>query len=170
MWAALGSADSPEMNVSIGDVGNYSAVYEWAIPKDSEGNYLMMDRGAFGPNQPDWSYMAPDKYSFYSGFISGAHRLKNGHTMITQGMTGRFFEIDQNKEVVWEYWNPYRYDYKLPDGSVAQPGGPFVYGVFRSTLYPADFEAFEGKELTPVSPQPKPFIFKMPPPPPGAGQ
>jgi hypothetical protein len=163
MWAALGGATSPEMNVAVGDIGNYSAIYEWAIPKDSEGNYSMMDGGAFGPDQPDWSYMAPDKYSFYSAFISGAHRLKNGHTLITQGMQGRFFEIDANKEVVWEYWNPYKFDYTLPDGSVSQPVGPFIYGIFRSTLYPSDFEAFKGKELAPLSPQPKPFIFKMPP-------
>ncbi|MBD3630838.1 aryl-sulfate sulfotransferase [Cyclobacterium sp.] len=165
MWAALGGADSPEINVTIGDVGNYSAIYEWAIPKDSEGNYSMTEGGAFGPEEPDWSYTAPDKYSFYSAFISGAHRLKNGHTLITQGMQGRFFEIDANGEVVWEYWNPYKYDYKLPDGSPAQPGGPFIYGVFRGTLYPADFEAFNGKELVPVTPQPAPSIFKMPPPP-----
>jgi hypothetical protein len=170
MQAALGGPGSPEMNIAVGDFGNYSAIYEWAIPKDSEGDYSMMDGGAFGPDQPDWSYMAPDKYSFYSSFISGAHRLKNGHTLITQGMHGRFFEINADKEMVWEYWNPYRYDYKLPDGSPAQPGGPFLYAVFRSTLYPADFEAFEGKELAPVSPQPTPFIFKMPPPPPGEGQ
>ncbi|NHE56287.1 aryl-sulfate sulfotransferase [Cyclobacterium plantarum] len=165
MWAALGGADSPEINVTIGDVGNYSAIYEWAIPKDSVGNYSMTNGGAFGPEEPDWSYTAPDKYSFYSAFISGAHRLKNGHTLITQGMQGRFFEIDANGEVVWEYWNPYKYDYKLPDGSPAQPGGPFIYGVFRGTLYPSDFEAFDGKELVPVTPQPEPSIFKMPPPP-----
>jgi hypothetical protein len=165
MWAALGGADSPEINVTIADVGNYSAIYEWAIPKDSEGNYSITDGGAFGPKEPDWSYLAPDKYSFYSAFISGAHRLKNGHTLITQGMQGRFFEIDADGEVVWEYWNPFRYDYKLPDGSPAQPGGAFIYGVFRSTLYPADFEAFKGKELAPISPQPTPFVFKMPPPP-----
>jgi len=164
MWAALGSANSPEMNVAIGDVGNYSAIYEWQIPADDNGNYVLPDNGAFGPSEPDWSYTAPDKYSLYSAFISGAQRLKNGHTLITQGMTGRFFEIDAEKEIVWEYWNPYKYNYTLPDGSASQPVGPFIYGVFRSTLYPDTFPGFKGKELRPVSPQPEPFVFKMPPP------
>lgn len=166
MWAALAGANTPEMNVKIGDVGNYSAVYEWAIPTKDKGNYALNENGAFGPAKPDWSYIAPDKYSFYSAFISGAQRLKNGHTLITQGMQGRFIEIDENKEIVWEYWNPYKYDYTLPDGSVSQPIGPFIYGVFRSTLYPKDYPGLTGKDLKPIQPQPQPFVFEMPPPPP----
>ncbi len=165
MGAALASATSPEMNVAIGDIGNHSAVYEWTIPTDEDGNYVLPDGGAFGPEAPDWSYTAPDKFSLYSAFVSGAHRLQNGHTLITQGMQGRFFEIDQNNEIVWEYWTPYKFDYALPDGSAAQPTGPFIYAMFRSTLYPADFKGFDNKELKPIDPQPEPFIFKMPPPP-----
>ena len=163
MWAALGKATSAEVNVSIADVGNYSAVYEWEVPADENGNYILAEDGRFGPEEPDWSYVAPDTYSFYSAFISGAQRLKNGNTLITQGMHGRFFEVTPDKEIVWEYWNPYKSDYKLPDGSPAQPVGPFLYAVFRSTLYTADFPGFAGKELIPVVPQPKPFIFVPPP-------
>jgi len=166
LGAALGGANSPEMNVAIEDIGNYSAVYEWTIPTDEAGNYVLPDGGAFGPEDPDWSYTAPDKYSLYSAFVSGAHRLENGHTLITQGMQGRFFEIDKNKDIVWEYWTPYKFDYTLPDGSASQPTGPFIFGMFRSTLYPAEFNAFEGKDLQPIDPQPEPFVFKMPPPPP----
>ncbi len=165
MWAALGGANSPEMNVAIGDVGNYSAVYEWKIPTDDNGHYALPENGTFGPSEPDWSYTAPDKYSLYSAFISGAQRLRNGHTLITQGMTGRFFEINPEKEIVWEYWNPYKYNYTLPDGSASQPIGPFIFGVFRSTLYTNTFPGLADKELKPISPQPEPFVFKMPPPP-----
>ena len=165
MFAALGTVKSPVADISIADVGNYSAVYEWEIPAESEGTYTISENGTFGPEEPDWQYMAPDKYSFYSAFISGAQRLKNGHTLITEGMRGRFFEINSNNEKVWEYWSPYKYDYSLPDGSPAQPVGPFMYAVFRSTLYTPDFPAFSGKELKPIVPQPEPFVFKMPPPP-----
>jgi hypothetical protein len=164
--AALGNANSPEMNVAIGDLGNYSSVYEWTIPTEEDGTYVLPDGGAFGPETPEWSYTAPDKYSLYSAFISGAHRVQNGHTLITQGMQGRFFEIDENEEIVWEYWTPYKFDYTLPDGTIAQPMGPFIYGIFRSTLFSVDYPAFEGKELKPIDPQPEPFVFKMPPPPP----
>jgi hypothetical protein len=165
MFAALGNATSPELNFSIGDVGNYSAVLEWAIPSESPGMYAPADNGAFGPKEPDWKYTAPDKYSLYSAFIAGAQRLKNGHTLITEGMRGRFIEINNDQEVVWEYRMPYKHNYTLPDGSPAQPAGPFMYAVFRSTLYTPDFPGLSGKELQPISPQPEPFVFKMPPPP-----
>ncbi len=165
MWPALGSATSADINVSIADVGNYSAVHEWAIPTDAEGHYILPENGAFGPPEPDWTYMAPDKYSFYSAFISGAQRLKNGNTLITQGMHGRIFEINPEKEIVWEYWNPYKFGYTLPDGSPAQPVGPFLYALFRSTLYAPDYPGLAGKELSPVVPQPEPFVFTPPPAP-----
>ncbi len=99
--------------------------------------------------------------------MSCAQRLKNGNTLITQGINGRIFEVTPEKKIVWEYWNPYKYDYKLPDGTNPQPGGSITaYGLFRSTQYSSDYAAFAGKELKPISPQPEPFIFKMPPPPP----
>ncbi len=164
MWAALGNAKSADVEVSIGDVGNYSAVYEWAVPTDADGHYTVPENGPFGPVEPDWSYTSPDMYSFYSAFISGAQRLKNGNTLITQGMQGRFFEINPEKEIVWEYWNPYKHKYSLPDGSPAQPVGPFLYAIFRSTLYTPEYPGFAGKELLPIVPQPEPFIFVPPPP------
>ena len=42
--------------------------------------------------------------------------------------------------------------------------GPFIFGQFRSTHFMPDYPAFKGKDLEPISPQPDPFIFKMPPP------
>jgi hypothetical protein len=165
MWAAMGIAKFPEANVAVGDLANYSAVYEFTPPVNETGAYVIPETTAIGPEELDWSYTAPDKYSFYSAFMSGAQRLKNGNTLITQAMQGRLFEVTPENEIVWEYWMPYKYDYKLPDGTAAQPGGPFIYGVFRSTLYTPDFGAFKGKALETITPQPEPFVFKMPPPP-----
>ncbi|MGB5404900.1 aryl-sulfate sulfotransferase [Robiginitalea sp.] len=168
MWAAMEAAKMPQVTLSIAQMGNYSAVYEWNPPIDTEGHYLLPEDGPFGPSEPEWSYTAPDTYSFYSAFISGAQRLKNGNTLITEGMRGRFFEVTPEKELVWEYWQPYVYDYRLPDGTFAQPVGPFIFHVFRSTLLTPEFPAFTGKNLEPVTPQPEPF--KLPPPPSEAGQ
>jgi hypothetical protein len=39
--------------------------------------------------------------------MSSAQRLLNGNTMITEGMTGRIFEITAKGEIVWEYISPY---------------------------------------------------------------
>jgi hypothetical protein len=50
-----------------------------------------------------WVYAAPNFYSFN---ISGAQRLANGNTLITEGTTGRVFEVTPEKEVVWEYLAP----------------------------------------------------------------
>jgi Arylsulfotransferase (ASST) len=164
--AALAKAQSPDPHVSVGDFGNYSSVIEWSLPEIVDGIYKVSEEGGFGPSEPYWEYVAPDKFSFYSPFVSGAQRLKNGNTLITEGVRGRLFEVTTDKEILWEYWNPYNNGYTLPDGSPPQPVGPFIYAQFRSTHFPLDFPAFEGKELNPISPQPEPFIFKMPPPPP----
>jgi len=48
-----------------------------------------------------------DNYKFYSGYISGAQRLPNGNTLITEGADGRVFEITSNYELVWEYMSPF---------------------------------------------------------------
>ncbi len=163
---AMMATKSADPEVSIADIGNYSEVLEFALPARENGAYEFPEGGAIGPSEMAWEYMSPDKYSFYSPIMSCAQRLKNGNTLITQGINGRIFEVTPEKEIVWEYWNPYKFDYKLPDGTNPQPGGSITaYGLFRSTQYDMDYEAFAGKELKPISPQPEPFIFKMPPPP-----
>ena len=166
VWGAIMESKSVDPMIAIGDFGNYSAVYEFTPETEKDGVYVIPEKGPIGPAEPLWSYMAPDKYSFYSAFISGAQRLKNGNTLITSGAKGRFIEVTPDHKIVWEYWNPYKQDYKLPDGSAAQPTGPFLFGQFRSTHFMPDFPAFGGKDLKPISPQPKPFVFVPPPPPP----
>jgi hypothetical protein len=49
-----------------------------------------------------WSYTHPN---FFSTNISGAQRLPNGNTLITEGAPGRVFEVTPEKEIVWEYMN-----------------------------------------------------------------
>lgn len=50
-----------------------------------------------------WSYAAP---RFFSTNISGAQRLPNGNTLVTEGAGGRVFEITTDGAIVWEYMNP----------------------------------------------------------------
>jgi hypothetical protein len=74
-----------------------------------------------------WSYVAP---RFFSTNISGAQRLPNGNTLITEGAGGRMFEVTSDGTIVWEYMNPlfagprasndvYR-AYRLPYGWIPQ--------------------------------------------------
>ena len=51
--------------------------------------------------------MPLDASRFYSPFISGAQRLANGNTLITEGSNGRLIEVTPSYEIVWEYINPY---------------------------------------------------------------
>ena len=50
-----------------------------------------------------WSYAGP---RFYSSNISGAQRLPNGNTLVTEGASGRLFEVTKESQIVWEYIYP----------------------------------------------------------------
>jgi Arylsulfotransferase (ASST) len=86
--------------------GAYSSVDELVLPIDSEGNYSLKPKSAYGPDNPVWSYSATKKSDFFAPFISGAHRLPNGNTFICTGPPGNLFEVTPEKEVVWRYINP----------------------------------------------------------------
>jgi hypothetical protein len=50
-----------------------------------------------------WSYAGP---RFFSTNISGAQRLVNGNTLITEGASGRLMEVTKEGRIVWEYIYP----------------------------------------------------------------
>ena len=137
--------------------GTYSAVFELALPTDDVGRYVVPDAGPMGPEEPTWTYVAPNRTQFFSPRISGAHRLVNGHTAITAGRPGRFFEVTPEGQIVWEYWNPYAGT--LP-GNQAANDDP--YSVFRATKIAPNHPALAGRALTPLDPQP---AFVPPPDP-----
>ena len=82
-----------------------------------------------------WDLVAGhESYRFFSHYVSGAQRLENGNTLITEGADGRVFEVTTNGNIVWEYVSPfftrdngsnrvYR-AYRLPYGWIAQLARP----------------------------------------------
>lgn len=75
-----------------------------------------------------WSHQAGAQ--FFSTNISGAQRLPNGNTLITEGAGGRLFEVTSDGDIVWEYMVPF-FDgprrsnavyrgYRLPYGWIPQ--------------------------------------------------
>ncbi|KPK81756.1 MAG: hypothetical protein AMJ81_10345 [Phycisphaerae bacterium SM23_33] len=56
----------------------------------------------------EWEYTADPRESFHSRFISGAQRLPNGNTLICEGAKSRLFEVTPDKQIVWEFINPYQ--------------------------------------------------------------
>ena len=54
-------------------------------------------------------YIRGNEKLFFSNLMSGAQRLPNGNTLITEADVGRIFEVTESGEVVWEYaptWVP----------------------------------------------------------------
>lgn len=139
-------------NAPMTDSIPYSQVLEIVPPVDEQGNYIIPAEGPIGPKEPAWVYA--DKGKFFAPFISSAHRMKNGNTLVNSGPQGRLMEVTQEGEIVWEYWSPYIGNNRLPNGAPPQPIGPFKYAVFRATFVPADHPALRGKELKPLEPQP----------------
>ncbi len=148
---------------TFGNLGNnYSMVLEIETPVDENGNYDRNKDQAFEPEKPSWFHMAADTLSFYSSFISGAHRMNNGNTFINEGARGRFLEVSPKGTIVWEYLVPYRGNIHKPNGDPISPMF-MTFSTFRSTFVPADHPALLGKDLEPLDPQPLEFV--MPPSP-----
>ncbi len=54
-----------------------------------------------------WSYFGEPIVAFYSFMVSGCERLPNGNTLITEGASGRLFEVTPKHEIAWEYVSPW---------------------------------------------------------------
>src|SRR5678815_2741030 len=124
-------SQSKELRAIRQIIGQHHAHF---IPKGlpGAGNVLVFDNGGasgygfINPNAPDgansfaransrvleinpvtlelvWSYAGP---RFYSSNISGAQRLPNGNTLVTEGPNGRLFEVTKEGQIVWEYIYP----------------------------------------------------------------
>jgi len=122
---------SPELRAIRQIIGQHNAHF---IPKGlpGAGNLMVFDNGgasAYGrptslsPNGANifarptsrvleidpvslklvWSYTSP---TFFATNISGAQRLPNGDTLVTEGPDGRIFEVTREGAIVWEYVFP----------------------------------------------------------------
>jgi hypothetical protein len=138
-------------NNAPGPDGPYTAVDELVTPVNAEGHYKLDHGSSFGPLEPVWSYSAP---GYRAGFLSGAHRLINGNTLVTSGPRGRLIEVTPGGEIRWEYWTPYSGEVFMPEGVRPQPAGFNVFAIFRATRIPPEHPALAGRELKPLDPQP----------------
>ncbi len=83
--------------------GNFSTVNEIITPIDADGHYLLDPSGRYGPEETSPVYQAEIPETFLALNISGAQRLRNGNTLITNGPVGQVFEVTPDSEVIWEY-------------------------------------------------------------------
>jgi len=141
--------------------GEYSTVHELRLPYMEEvyGNSIWFAQdidGAFKDPEFIWSFSSPGE--FYSNFLSGQQRLRNGNTLIAEGMTGRIFELASGSDqLVWEYVNPVITTGPLSQGDPIPLFGPtgsvrLQNGIFRALRYGTYFSGFSGKDLAPTGP------------------
>ncbi len=127
--------------------GNASSVDIMLPPKDSLGNYFIDTLNVYGPDSIEWTYSATITTSMYAPRVSGGQRLRNGNTLISLGPQADIFEVDSNKNKIWEYIGP------VDNNGPADQGTNLISNsFFKAQRYNLDFPGFSGHDLTPGLP------------------
>ena len=136
----------------------YSTVDEIAPPVDGFG-YARDAGGAYGPDMPVWSYATEELSDFYAPILSGAQRLPNGNTLVTEGTAGTVFQVAPDGRVVWEYVSPVNMRAHLRQGERAPAWGSFpaqiagapmlTNAVYRAAWHSPDHPGLRALDLAP---------------------
>lgn len=127
--------------------GDFSSIVILDPPVNGSA-YDITAGNAFLPVDYFWEYQSTPNTDFYSGRISGSQTLPNNNVLICEGNTGRFFEINENKEIVWEYITPIDAGNPVDQSTATSINN----SVFRSMKYSIDYSAFLGRDLSPKDP------------------
>jgi hypothetical protein len=117
-----------------------------------DGNIMIFDNGAHHPIQGRsrvievdpktdkivWQYSGSPVFCFRCLHIGGAQRLPNGNTMICEGECGRLIEVTPDKEICWEWINPFVHPFK------DQPNTQ----IFKTRTYAPDSPELAGRDLS----------------------
>ena len=104
--------------------------------------------GRFFPEEVDLTLIHPDTFPLYSTGLSGVQFLSNGNVLLNAGRFGYAFEMTPDNEIVWEYVTPLRAGTPVAQGETLSINNNLT---FRITRYPADYDAFEDKDLSTTS-------------------
>ena len=154
-WILEGYPDAGKiMALNNGKSSNESEIVIVAPNIDGLGNYVVPELGsAFEPQNKDWSYN--NGSNFHTGNMGNGQRLPNGNTLINEAVKGRFFEIDTNDEIVWEYrcptieTGPMEYDIQLSEIPTSNAAGDLENEVYKIIRYSTDYSGFNGLDMTP---------------------
>ena len=80
-------------------IENHTAVIEIQPPLDENGEYILNEDIAYGPESIEWLYSG----DIQTPLQGGAFRLPNGNTIITQTHTAKIVEVDLNGNEVWSF-------------------------------------------------------------------
>jgi hypothetical protein len=82
---------------------HYSTIDEIIPPVNENGEYSLTPGSAYEPTSQSWTYTATPASSFYVSHLGGAQRLSSGNTLITNGESGKVFEVTPEGTTVWQY-------------------------------------------------------------------
>ncbi|MFN8321810.1 MAG: aryl-sulfate sulfotransferase [Chitinophagales bacterium] len=129
--------------------GNFSSVEIVEPQTDANNNYRKNSNGNFLPDTFFWHYQAATPATFFDNRISGAEQMPNGNILICSGTHGKMFELDKDKNKVWEYVSPITNSGVLAQGSTP---GSFANTIFRVHRLTSEDAALSGRDLTPGLP------------------
>lgn len=110
--------------------------------QSAPGFYFRENESPFGPNFANTIYGSEPGETFFSSFLSNAQTLPSGNVLINQGSPGRIFEINPDREIVWEYEIPLFGDFPATQGQNVNNNSNF-----RAYKYASSYSGFDGIEI-----------------------
>ncbi len=146
-WIPQGFPDAGKIMIYNNGNGrpgpDFSTVELISPPVDADGHYLVPAAESFGPVSSEIVYGDEPGETFYSAYMSNAQRLANGNTLICAGSPGRVFEVNPERDMVWEYLVPL-----FADSPATQGQNVSNNAIFRSYRFSPDFSGFDGIDFT----------------------
>jgi len=123
---------------------DFSAANVIRTPWDMYTWSYMSGPNADLPADFDLTITHPDPQKMYSTGLSSVQFLPNGNSLLTAGRFGYSYELTPDNEIVWEYITPRIGPAPATQGDTLTINNNLT---FRMKRYPADFAAFDGKDL-----------------------
>jgi len=120
--------------------GQFSQIQLLDAPQSDPGFYVLEADSVFSPDAATTIYGDLEEENF-------AQILPTGNILINEGSSGRVFEINADREIVWDYIIPVNGDFPLPQGF--EPDGNFNFRAYR---YAPDFPGLDGIEIAAAEP------------------
>jgi len=135
------------INTSLGisppDERSTVDVLQLPAPDPATGIYPTPQGGSYLPETPSWAWGIG---GMNANHISGAQRVGNGNTIVTDGEMARIREVTNDGEVVWDWaWggSPCQKPYTdMPSYNTAG------YCLFRTYRYPSTYPGLAGRNLS----------------------
>jgi len=133
----------PNGNITLFDNGVHRVPRGHDTP-DEIASFCTSRALEIDPEKPEivWEYIDPT-HMMFTNFCGSTQKLPNGNYFICESRTGTFYEITQDKEVVWKYISPF----VIPRPDVF--GWTAAKLIFQAHRYGKNFEGFKGKDLDP---------------------